>query len=132
LLANAIALAGVVLFPTLLGCAVLGTLRLWQWLQTRDRRPIPMDLPIERIAADARRLRTQREELLGQAPAPGRRLRTEALDAAYLDTLAAACRALDVPPPPGGASGAGATSEICRVETELGRRGLDVRTHGVC
>lgn len=131
-MATVIAFAGVVLLPTLLGCAVLGTLRLWRWRQSRGRDPVPLGLPIERIAADARRLRTQREELLRQVTGPGRRLRTQALDAAYLDTLAAACRALDVPPLPAATSGPAVLAEIRRIETELSRRGLDLRAHGAC
>lgn len=81
----------------------------------------PAGLPIERIARDARRLRT---ELL--VPAPGTPMaRRIAVQRAYDDLLADACEALDVPDtlsdlPPGTERDA----ERLHVEHELDEAGL--------
>jgi hypothetical protein len=128
--ARAVLVVGVMILPTLLGAAALGAMRVRRMWESRDRGPSPLGQPIERLAADVRRLHDQRTALLRQAPGPGRGLRIRALDAAYVDALTAACLALDVVPPR--AVGAGpATTEIGRVESELRRRGLDVRPHEV-
>jgi hypothetical protein len=124
---NAVLLITVLVLPTLLGLAVAGGRRLWQMRDRRSPQPVAMNQPIERIAADLRRLRRQRALHQAEMSRPGRHLRSRALTAAYLDVLAAACRALEVTPPRVPESGRSASSsEIRRVETELHRRGLDV------
>ena len=126
-MANAIVALGVVLFPTLLGMAVLGVFRLRHRFQDRRRRePVPAGPPIERIAADLRRLYRQRTMLGMHAPSPGRGLRTKALNAAYVDVLVSACRALDVALPQTGPNGLVSDAEIDRVEVDLRLKGLDV------
>ena len=91
-----------------------------------SRASSPIGPPIERIAADLRRLNGQRCVLRGQVSAPGRGVRSRALAAAYVDVLTDACRVLEVAPPRAGRSGLAASAEIERVEGELLERGLDV------
>lgn len=123
---DVVAVIAVILSPTLVGGAVLGVGRLWQWRSAHIRAAVPTGPPIQRIAADVRRLQRQRRELLAGGSAPGRRVRIRALDAAYLDALRAACRALDVDPPGVGEMAPGSAPEMVRVESELLARGLDI------
>jgi hypothetical protein len=125
---QAVVLVGVLLLPTLIGGALVGGARLWQrWCQRQsEARPIPLGPPIERIAADLRRLNGQRMVMQQQVRAPGRGVRARALTAAYVDVLTDACRVLEVAPPRAGTSGVAAPAEIQRVEAELLVRGLDV------
>src|SRR5215211_8273016 len=53
---NVIVLIAAMLFPTLLGWAVVGTAKLWRWIEGRRSQPVPVGQPIERIATDLRRL----------------------------------------------------------------------------
>jgi hypothetical protein len=119
------------LLPTAVGCAAIGVTRLVRWVGTRSRAaraPSAATLqPFERVAADARRLRSQLTELEAAEPGPGRGVRVRALRAAYVETLRAACRALEVTPPPTAPGGTVRPSDIYRVEVDLLRRGLDVR-----
>lgn len=124
---NAVFLVTVLFLPTLVGFAVAGCRRLWRVRERGSPQPVAINQPIERIAADLRRLRRQRALHQVEMSRPGRHLRSRALTAAYLDVLAAACRALEVAPPRLSESGrATPSSEIRRVESELHRRGLDV------
>jgi hypothetical protein len=125
---QAVVLVGVLLLPTLIGGALVGSTRLWRrWRQRRQElQPIPIGPPIERIAADLRRLNGQRVVMQQQEASPGRGVRARALTAAYVDVLTDACRVLEVVPPRAGMSGVAATAEIQRVEAELLVRGLDV------
>ncbi len=124
--ANAALLVGVIMFPTLLGGSVIVAARLWRRFEARDRGPVPLGPPIEHLAADLRRLRDERGQMVRQEPRPGRGLRTRALNAAYIDALTAACRALDATPPQTDGFGPTATVELRRVESELRGRGLDI------
>ncbi len=124
---QAVVLIGALLLPTLVGGAVVAGARLWRrWSARRDREPVPLGPPIERIAADLRRLNGQRHVMRRQVPAPGRGVRARALTAAYVDVLTDACRVLEVTPPRASASGVAPGAEIERVEAELRVRGLDV------
>lgn len=81
-------------------------------------------MPVERLAADLRRLRADLENTETRAGLIAKHHRVQALRGAYLDTLSAACQRLDVTSP----SGDGAPlAEIYRVEAALRQRGLDVR-----
>jgi hypothetical protein len=113
-----------VLLPTAAGLALLGSVRVLRWVAERRCR-VPAPEPINRLAADLRRLRAELEATETRADLPAKELRLRALRSAYLDTLAAACRRLEVSPlPPGGRI---PQSEIYRVEAALRLRGLEVR-----
>jgi hypothetical protein len=81
--------------------------------------------PIDRLQADLRRLRAELEATETRTGLTAKHHRVQALRGAYLDTLAAACRRLDVSPPPGGDRAP--LAEIYRAEAALRERGLDVR-----
>jgi hypothetical protein len=127
-MATGLLLVVAVFLPSAFAAALLGTRALWRRAAERQRRPLPVGPPIERIAADLRRLNRERRVQVGRGPAPGRGVRSRALTAAYLDVLGVACRVLEVRPPEVG-GGRTAAMEIARVEDELRRRGLDVEHH---
>jgi hypothetical protein len=81
--------------------------------------------PIDRLQADLRRLRAELEATETRAGLTAKHHKVQAVRGAYLDTLAAACRRLDVSPPPGGDRAS--LAEIYRAEAALRQRGLDVR-----
>jgi hypothetical protein len=81
--------------------------------------------PIDRLQADLRRLRAELEATETRVGLTAKHHRVQALRGAYLDALSAACRRLDVSPPPGGDSAP--LAEIYRAEAALRQRGLDVR-----
>jgi hypothetical protein len=114
--------------PTAVGFAVIGALRAARWLsEARYKarfRALPPE-PIERLAADLRRLRAELEDTETRSGLTAKHHRVQALRGAYVDALSAACRRLDVSPPPGGDRAPQA--EIYRVEAALRQRGLDVR-----
>jgi len=65
----------------------------------RHRPPTPAQPPIERLAADLRRIASRLDAVAGAERMPGRALRLASISAAYDDTLLDACRALEVPLP---------------------------------
>jgi len=81
--------------------------------------------PIDRLQADLRRLRAELEATETRTGLTAKHHRVQALRGAYLDALSAACRRLDVSPPPGGDRAP--LAEIYRAEAALRQRGLDVR-----
>jgi len=93
----------------------------------RARAPLPqppspsLDRPLERLAADLRRLADDLDTIAANPNLPGRMERMEAFGAAYDHTLLAACRALGVTnqahTPLSGA-------ERLQAEVELSRQGL--------
>jgi hypothetical protein len=103
-----------------------------EWLVAFGRRchllpPAPVvtyDPPIERIAADLRRLSTERERMRAGTPAVRRR----GLQMAYDGKLQAACRALQIPEALGEvAEGMDRELERVRVELALESAGLRFR-----
>ncbi len=64
----------------------------------RPPQAIPKGPPIERLAADLRRISADLDALVAAGRIPGRILRVRATTAAYDETLLLACRALDVEP----------------------------------
>jgi hypothetical protein len=86
--------------------------------------PAPVGMPIERIAADLRRIRPE-----AQMPAPGTPMvRRLAIVAAYDQALLEACRALDIPTDLDRVSDAlERESERLRTEAELERAGVELR-----
>ena len=123
-------LAYVLLFamPTAVGFALIGAWRAARWLaEARYRarfQALPPE-PIERLEADLRRLRAELEDTETRSGLTAKHHRVQALRGAYLDTLAAACRRLDISPPRGGDRASQA--EIYRVEAALRHGGLEVR-----
>jgi hypothetical protein len=112
----------VVLMPAA-GYALIGGLRAARWLAETRRKAAP-PVPIGRLAANLRRLRAELDETETSAELTAKQFRVRSVRGAYLDTLAEACRRLDVTPPTGdGASQA----DIYRTEAALAARGLDVR-----
>jgi hypothetical protein len=87
----------------------------------RSPDPAPAGMPIERIAADLRRIRPQ-----ALTPTPGMPMaRRKAIVAAYDDALLDACRALDVPTELDRVTDAfERESERLRTESELERAGV--------
>lgn len=105
------------------GYALIGGWRAARWLaEKRSKASAPM--PVDRLAADLRRLRVKLEAAETRTDLPAKHLRVQAVRGAYLDALTVACRRLDVAPPPGGRA---PLAEIYRVEAALRQRGLDVR-----
>ena len=123
-------LAYVLLFalPTAVGFALIGAWRGARWLaEARYRarfRALPPE-PIERLQADLRRLRAELEDTETRSSLTAKHHRVQAVRGAYLDTLATACRRLDIHPPRGGDRASQA--EIYRVEAALRQGGLEVR-----
>jgi hypothetical protein len=114
--------------PTAVGFAIVGALRAARWLgeahSTARFRALPPE-PIERLAADLRRLRSELEDTETRSGLTAKHHRVLALRGAYADALSAACLRLDISPPRGGDRAPQA--EIYRVEAALRQRGLDVR-----
>jgi hypothetical protein len=123
-------LAYVLLFalPTAVGFALIGAWRAARWLaEARYRarfQALPPE-PIERLQTDLRRLRSELEDTETRSGLTAKHHRVQALRGAYLDTLATACRRLDIGPPRGGDRASQA--EIYRVEAALRQGGLEVR-----
>jgi hypothetical protein len=113
-----------VLLPTAAGLTLLGGVRVLRWAAERRCR-VPAPDSVNRLAADLRRLRAELEATETRTDLPAKELRLRALRSAYLDTLAAACRRLEVSPLPSG--GRVPQAEIYRVEAALRERGLEVR-----
>jgi len=125
-----IELIGVVLLPTAVGFAVIGSARLARWaarlrpVERRITQPVPVE-PIERLAARLCRLHAELEDLENRSDVPVKGVRLRALRGAYLDVLRVACQRLEVSPlPPGDHV---PQAEIYRAEAGLRERGLDVR-----
>ncbi len=110
--------------PTAAGFALIGAWRAAQWLGEARCKALPPE-PVERLGADLRRLRAELEDTETRSGLTAKHHRVQALRGAYVDALSAACRRLDVSPPPGGDRASQA--EIYRVEAVLRQRGLEVR-----
>jgi hypothetical protein len=119
-------LVAVILLPTAIGYGAVALVRGVKWAgKLRDRhRSAPEPEPIERLAANLRRLRAQLEDMETRSDVPAKHLRLQALRGAYLDALGTACQRLKACPPSGEHA---SQAEIYRVEAELRQRGLDVR-----
>jgi hypothetical protein len=114
--------------PTAAGFALIGAWRAARWLaeaRYRARFQARPPEPIERLQADLRRLRSELEDTETRSGLTAKHHRVQAVRGAYLDTLSAACRRLDISPPRGGDRAPQA--EIYRVEAALRQGGLEVR-----
>jgi len=110
--------------PAAAGLALIGAARAFKWLdEARSEAPQPQ--PIDRLAADLRRLRAELEDTETRAGLTAKHHRVRAVRGAYIDALTTACKRLEVTPPSGGDRAP--LTEIYRVEAALRQRGLDVR-----
>ena len=105
--------------------ALIGGVRAARWIDEK-RRKAPPPMPVDRLAANLRRLRAELDETETSAELTAKRHRVRSVRGAYLDTLAEACLRLGVTPPPGDAA---TQADIYRTESALAARGLDVRHH---
>ena len=112
----------VVLMPVAV-YALIGGLHAARWIDEK-RRKAPPPMPVDRLEANLRRLRAELDETETSAELTAKRFHMRSVRGAYLDTLAEACRRLDVTPPPGDAA---TQADIYRTEAALAARGLDVR-----
>ncbi len=124
------ALLVVVGVPAVLFAARQGTRAVrheWHRITEQRRPPAPATVPIERVAATLRRLRSELETRENRPGLSGKGMRMGAVRLAYVDVLAVACHQLDVPPPRTFRDCQTPLAEIYRVEAQLRERGLDVR-----
>ena len=123
-------LIGLLALPYLVGRAARVVRRQWELIadqRAAQRRPAGATVPIEKLAADLRRLRAQLEARENRPGLTGKGMRMGAVRIAYLQVLADACHRLEVPPPRNGPHWHTPLAEIYRVEAQLRERGLDVR-----
>jgi hypothetical protein len=105
--------------------AAIGGWRAARWVAEKRRKALaPAPVPVDRLAADLRRLRAKLEDTEARTDLYAKNHRVQAVRGAYLDALSMACRRLNVAPPPAGRA---PLAEIYRVEAALRQRGLDVR-----
>jgi hypothetical protein len=103
--------------------ALIAGVRAARWL-AEARRQAPPPVPVDRLAANLRRLRAELDKTETSAELTAKRFHVRSVRGAYLDTLAEACRRLDVSPLPGDGT---SQADIYRTEAALAARGLDVR-----
>ena len=122
-----------VFLPSLLIGAALQVPRLCGLIHRFARRrgllarpPQAARIPIERIAADLRRLDARLDQLRRSGPVTAKAVKLSAGQAAYDDRLGDACAALDVRHDLDGARGASRAVERLRVEAALSGAGLDL------
>ncbi|HEX8094266.1 hypothetical protein [Jatrophihabitans sp.] len=126
----AVVLIGLLALPYLVGRAVRVVRRQCELIaeqRAEQRRPAGATVPIEKVAADLRRLRAQLEARENRPGSTGKGMRMGAVRTAYLQVLAEACQRLEVAPPRSGPHWHTPLAEIYRVEAQLRERGLDVR-----
>lgn len=117
--------------PLIVRIASMLIRREWEQIVEQRRPPGACTVPIERVAADLRRLHAQLEARENQPGVTGKGMKMGALRVAYVEVLATACRQLDVRPPQQQGSTQTPLAEIYRVEAALRERGLDVRQPGL-
>ncbi len=123
----AVVLIVLLALPYLTG-AVARVVRRQAELIAEQRRPAEASqLPIEKVAADLRRLRAQLEARENRPGLTGKGMRMGAVRTAYVQVLGVACAQLEVAPPRNGAHWHTPLAEIYRVEAQLREHGLDVR-----
>ena len=124
----AFAWTGTFLSLTAVGWAVQGGVRLYRALDARRSSALVPGQPIERLAADACRLRARLEAAENEMRfTQYKAARVWAVRGAYLDVLSAICEQLEVRPPAASVGSVVPLTEIYRAEAALRERGLDVR-----
>ena len=122
-------LALITVTPTLIGAAVVYSPRWWAalvkvWPHRRPEEPQPAGPPIERLAADLRRLLRLHEELTRSAHIAMLAHRLWAVEAAIGARAVEAARALDVPHREPGQLEMLSRTELARLLQDLARAGL--------
>jgi hypothetical protein len=112
------------LLPTAVGYGIVLAVRWRRWVLAR-RPPAPIE-PIEHLGAALRRLHAELDRTESAQAMPAKKVRRDAVRAAYVDALSAACRRFDVPPPTAHGAAAVPLAEIYRAEAALRSCGLDV------
>jgi hypothetical protein len=127
----AVVLIGLLALPYLVGGAIRMVRRQCELIaeqRAQQRRAAGAAVPIEKVAADLRRLRAQLEARENRPGLTGKGMRMGAVRTAYVQVLTIACHQLEVSPPrSGGPQWHTPLAEIYRVEAQLRERGLDVR-----
>jgi hypothetical protein len=126
----AVVLIGLLALPYVAAGAIRVVRRQYESIteqRAEQRRPAGGTVPIEKVAADLRRLRAQLEARENRPGLAGKGMRMGAVRTAYVQVLAEACQRLDVSPPRNGPHWHTPLAEIYRVEAQLRERGLDVR-----
>jgi hypothetical protein len=126
----AVVLIGLLALPRLVSAAIRVVRRQCELIadqRAAQRRPAGATVPIEKVAADLRRLRAQLEARENRPGLTGKGMRMGAVRTAYVQVLAEACHRLEVAPPRTGPHWHTPLAEIYRVEAQLRERGLDVR-----
>jgi hypothetical protein len=123
----ALAWIGVFLSLTAVGWAAQCSVRLYRaFAVSRSSAAVPEE-PIERLGANLCRLRRKLEAAENETLTPFKAARVQALRAAYVHVLSAACLRLEVSPPAARGNAAVPLTEIYRAEAALRQCGLDVR-----
>lgn len=119
---------GTFLSLTAVGWAVQGGIRAYRAFGARrSSAPVPGQ-PIERLGADACRLRAKLEAAENEMTfTQFKAARVGALRGAYLDVLSDTCERLEIRPPTANRSSVVPLADIYRAEAALRERGLDVR-----
>ncbi len=124
---NMILILALLAVPGALVVATFESPRAIRWAVARFERlrpppPVPQGPPIERLAADLRRISANLDALVAAGPIPGRILRVRSTTAAYDETLLLACRALELEP--AGAAIPMSSEQRLRTEAALASAGL--------
>jgi len=122
-----VVLIGLLALPYLVGALTRVVRRQCELIAERRRPPAAAPVPIEKVAADLRRLRAQLEARENRPGLTGKGMRMGAVRTAYVQVLGVACAQLEVAPPKNGPHWHTPLAEIYRVEAQLRERGLDVR-----
>jgi hypothetical protein len=123
----AVVLLGFLSLPLIFRIASGLIRREWDQIVEQRRPAGATAIPIERVAADLRRLRAQLEARENRPGVTGKGMKMGALRVAYLQVLELACHQLDIRPAQKLGRPVPPLAEIYRVESELRQRGLDVR-----
>jgi len=123
----ALVLIGLLALPYLASALIRMVRRQCELIAEQRAELRPAAAPIEKVAADLRRLRAQLEARENRPGLTGKGMRMGAVRTAYVQVLADACQRLEVPPPRTGPHWHTPLAEIYRVEAQLRERGLDVR-----
>jgi hypothetical protein len=120
-------LIGLLASPYVLSAVIVAVRRHYERIAERRQPAVAAQAPIEKVAADLRRLRAQLEARENRPGSTGKGMRMGAVRTAYVEVLGVACHQLDVSPPRSDSHWHTPLAEIYRVEAQLRERGLDVR-----